>query len=170
MDNAFTLQMQGKQLENEARRLQRESAKARNQARQYLKRGFPKQAKVHAQNSYRLEEQAKQLLKQAGAILGFAIDLRAAEVTAQTAAMMNTAVVSIEAAVNLTQLAANREEMARHMADLAEANKALCSTKGEPSLQAKTDELLDALEQENEAELLQLDPIPVGPPQWAVRP
>jgi hypothetical protein len=165
MNPSFKVTMQGKQLENEARRLQKESLKERSKARAELKKGNRSQAAVYAQNSRRFEMQAQQLLQQAGAVTGYATDMRAAEVTAQTAGAMNTATASMQASgakVNIAQLSANRQKMDGMKQQLGAANVLLCSTEGDPGLEAGANDLLDALEQENQFALLQLETIPDG--------
>jgi hypothetical protein len=109
--------------------------------------------------------QAQQFLQQSGAVSGFATDMRSAEVTAQTAGAMGAATHAMEAAgakVNIAQLSANRQKMDGLKQELGAANVLLCSTEGDPGLEAGANDLLDALEQENEFAMLQLEQIPDG--------
>jgi hypothetical protein len=164
---SFKVKMDAKQLENEARRLQKESLKERNKARAELKKGNRAQAAVYAQNSRRFEMQANQILQQAGAVTGFATDMRAAEVTAQTAGAMNAATKSMansSAKVDITKLSANRQKMDGLKQQLGAANDLLCSTEGDVALEAGANDLLDALEQENAFSMMQLEEIPDGIP------
>jgi hypothetical protein len=170
MDASFQVRLQSKQLEGEASRLQKEAAKERNMAKVQLKRGDKARATIHAQNSVRFEKQAEQTLQQAGALAGYAADMRSAETTAQTAATMGVATGAMETTasnVNITRLTANRQKMDGFKQSLGAANDMLCSTEADIGLEAGSKDLVQALEEEIQAGLLGLGEIPLGRPMSA---
>jgi charged multivesicular body protein 1 len=168
MDLSFNLKMQGKQFENEAKRLQREALKERSKAKAELKKGNRAQAALYAQNAVRLEEQSKSLLQNSAAVGGYAVDVRAAEAIVQSAATMTTATRAMEAAgkkVNMEQLSLNRHKMDGVKQRLGAAHQFLTVGEGDTTIEAGANDLLDALEHENEQyALMQMDSIPQGIP------
>ncbi|EAX87159.1 SNF7 family protein [Trichomonas vaginalis G3] len=163
--NSFQLKMQSKQLENEAKRMMKEAAKEKAKAKAALKKGNRPAAQLYAQNATRYEVQAQQLLHSAATTNGYATDLRAGAVAAQMSKNMQMATSGLEknvAAVDVQKVSAQRTKMDGLKTKMAAANQLLT---GEDDLEAQAgaDDLLAALEAENEADAeIQLDAIPMG--------
>ena len=165
--NAFQLKMQSKQLENEAKRIQKEATKERNKAKAALKKGNRAAAQLYAQNAVRYDQQAAQLLQSASTTTGYATDLRQAQVTKQMAQNMTIATNGLAQnvkAVDLNKVSAQRTKLDGLKEKMGAAHELLAG-EGEMDLQAGADDLLAALEQENQEDaLMQLNDIPQGLP------
>jgi charged multivesicular body protein 1 len=169
------VRMNAKQLESEAKRLQKQANQERTKARAELKRGNRAAASLYAQNAVRFDNQATQLLQNSAAVTGMGTDIHSAQVTAQTAQTMNVATAAIAGAtkkVNLDQLAANRQKMDGLKQRMGAAHDLLCNGEGDMEVNAGADELLAALEEENnQMAMLQIADIPEGiPGQYAPGP
>ena len=168
--NAFQLKMQSKQLENEAKRIQKEAAKERSKAKAALKKGNRAAAQLYAQNAVRYEQQASQLLQSASTTTGYATDLRQANVAAQMAKNMSVATQGMERnvqQVNLEKVSAQRTKLDGLKAKMGAAHELLAG-EDQMDLQAGADDLLSALEQENQQDVqMQLAEIPTGTPAIA---
>lgn len=169
MQKSFQVKMHGKQLENEAKRCMTEADKHRKRAQDALKKGSRAAAQMYAQSAVRFEQQANQLLQQAATTIGYSIDMRAAETTTQMANTMSLATGSMaEAAnkVNLDQVSANRTKMDGLKQKLEAAHHLLTVGEGDLEIQSGADDLLLALERENqEYEMAQICDIPQGIPE-----
>ena len=165
---SFQVKMQGKSLEREAKRLQKEALKERKKAKAELKKGNRATANLYAQNAVRYEQQATQLLQSCATTQGFATDMRQAQVSADMARTMNRATAGMEKcskAVNLEKISANRNKMDGLKAKMGAANDLMNNTEGEMELNAGAEDLLAALEAENnEDAMLQMADIPTGIP------
>ena len=161
--NSFQLKMQGKQLENEAKRLQKEAGKERAKAKAAMKRGNRSAASLYAQNAVRYEQQAASILQSASTTNGYATDLRASAVAAQMSKSMDIATNGLEKhvnAVDLNKVSAQRSKL-NGLKEKIGATHELLVGEGDLELQASADDLLSALEAENmEDQVLQLDEIP----------
>ena len=165
---SFQLKMQGKSLEREAKRLQNEAAKERRKAKAELKKGNRATAQLYAQNAVRYEQQATQLLQSCATTQGFATDMRQAQVSADMAKAMNSATVGMtkcSESVNLDKISANRAKMDGLKQRMGAANDLMNNTEGEMELNAGAEDLLSALEAENnEDAMMQIADIPTGIP------
>ena len=174
MEASFTLKMQAKQLENEARRYQKEANKERNKARAELKKGNRATAQLYAQNATRFEQQAQVLLQQCAATTGHATDLRRAEATAQGAKSMGFAtgkMKKITAEMNLEKMSDNRTKLDGMKQIHGAAHDILTQGEGDMEISAAADDLLAALEVENnEFAMMQISDIPQGVPVQAADP
>ena len=160
--------MQGKSLEREAKRLQNEAAKERRKAKAELKKGNRATAQLYAQNAVRYEQQATQLLQSCATTQGFATDMRQAQVSADMAKAMNSSTVGMtkcSESVNLDKISANRAKMDGLKQRMGAANDLMNNTEGEMELNAGAEDLLSALEAENnEDAMMQIADIPTGIP------
>ena len=166
--------MQAKQLEHEARRLQKEANKERNKAKAELKKGNRATAQMYAQNAIRFEAQAQTLLQQCAATTGYAADMRTAESTAQTAKTMGLATKGMADAtkkVDLEKLSANRTKMDSYKQKAGAANDLLTQGEGDMEIAAGAEDLLASLEVENnEYAMMQISDIPQGVPVQTADP
>jgi charged multivesicular body protein 1 len=171
MERSFQVRMQAKQLESEARRLLKDANKERQRAKTELSRGNRAAAALYAQNAVRYEQQANQLLQNASAVNGMALDMKAAQTTAQTAKTMGVATGAMAQAtahVDLTKLSKNRTRMDGLKQQMGAAHEMLTGGEGETQLQAGAEDLLAALEEENNAlAMMALADIPEGIPGQA---
>lgn len=164
MDASFQMKMQAKQLEREAKRMQKESLKEKNKAKAELKKGNRAAANLYAQNSIRYEQQANMLLQQAATANGYSVDLQAGKVNAQMAANMSKATAGLQQAtaqVNLQKVSAQRTKMDGLKTRMATANELLTGSSDADGINAGADDLLQALENENfEEATMQISEIP----------
>lgn len=165
---SFALKMDSKQLEREARRLQKEATKERNKAKAELKRGNRAAASLYAQNAVRYDQQATAILQNVAATNGMATDMQSAEVTAQMAKNLNNTtkqMQKISNKTNLDQLSANRLKMDGLKQKMGAAHDLLTNGEGEMDLNAGAEDLLAALEAENAQDAItQIQDIPTGMP------
>lgn len=165
---SFELKMQGKSLEREAKRLQNEAKKERNKAKAELKKGNRATAQLYAQNAVRYEQQATQLLQSCATTQGYATDMRQAQVSAEMARAMNKATEGMAQCsqnINMNKIAANRTKMDGLKSKMGAANELMNNTENEIDLNAGTEELLAALDEENnEAARMEITEIPMGIP------
>ena len=163
MDPSFELKMQAKQLEHEARRMQKDANKQRALAKKELKKGNKPAATLYAQNAVTYERQANMLLQNAAAANGYSIDVRAGEVNAKMANNMSKATTALNqnaGKVDIGKLAAKRTQMDGLKNKMQAANELIIG--GEPEeITAGTDDLLAQLEAENVQEaMIQVSEIP----------
>jgi len=155
MDQAsFNMKMQAKQLEREARNMQKAAQKERAKARMELKKGNRAAAQLYAQNAVRYEQQANTLLQGCAATNGYATDLRAGVVSAQMAQNMNKATAGLNSVVkkvDLQKVSAQRTKMDGLKAKMSTANELLVGQgESEMEVNACADDLLAQLEAENQ--------------------
>jgi charged multivesicular body protein 1 len=171
MERLFQVRMQAKQLESEARRLMKEANKERQRAKSELARGNRAAAGLYAQNAVRYQQQAEQLLQNAAAVNGMALDMKAAQATAATAKTMGLATGAMAQAteqVNLAQLSKNRTKMDGLKQQMGAAHELLTGAEGETQLQAGAEDLLASLEDENNTlAMMAIADIPEGIPGQA---
>ena len=165
---SFKVKMDGKSLEREAKRLQKEAIKERNKAKMELKKGNRSAAALYAQNAVRLEQQANSCLQSCAATQSYATDIRSAQVTADMARTMQTATNAMSKSANsvkLEKISANRTKMDGLKQKLGAAHDLITNGEGDIDLNAGAEDLLSTLEQENaEYALMQITDIPSGVP------
>lgn len=164
--NAFHIRMQAKQLENEAKKMQKEAQKERTKAKNELKRGNRACAELHAKNSVRYEQQARDLLQQVATLNGYGIDMRSATVSSGMANNLHTATKSMSesmAKTNIHKVAAQKEKHNALKDKIGSANK-IVSGQEDNLVKDETVSLVSQLEQENEADALIMCDIPQSMP------
>lgn len=168
MQRSFQVKMQGKQLENEAKKCMTEATKHRNKAKAELRKGNRAAAQMYAQSAMRFEQQANQLLQQAGATTSYAIDMRAAETTSQmahTMALATTQMTETSKKINLDKVSANRSKLNTLKEKMGAAHDLLTVGEDDMEINAGAEDLLAALERENdEYAMAQISEIPQGIP------
>jgi charged multivesicular body protein 1 len=171
---SFQVKMQAKQLEAEAMRLQKEANKERTKARAELRRGNRQTAALYAQNAVRYDQQANQILQSCAAVTGMATDMRAAEVTAHTSKTMGVATAAMAASgarVDLATLSRNRTKMDGLKQHIGAAHDLITNAEGQEQVTAGADDLLAALEEENnQYAMMQIADIPEGLPGATANP
>jgi hypothetical protein len=105
-------------------------------------------------------------------MIGMGIDIQAAQTTTQTANTMRVATQAIgqaSKAINIDQLAADRQRMDGLKQRLGAAHDLLTNGEGDMEVNAGAEELLTALEEENnQLAMLQIADIPEGVPTYTV--
>lgn len=158
-------------MESESKRLQKQAQKERQKAKMELKKGNRANAALYAKNAMLYDQQATQMLQNVSATNGFASDMRQAQVEAQMAKTMQTAMHGMQKNVkkiHLSKLSANRTKMEGLKQKMGAAHDLLTNGDGEMTLNAGAEDLLATLDAENEQDALsQLADIPNGQPMAA---
>lgn len=164
---SMRMKLEGKSLENEAKRLLKEAQKEKMKAKQAQKKGQIASARLFATNAVRYEKQAQQLLQSSATTNGYAVDVRNGAVAAQMFQNMNKATSGIEAhmkKIDVQKVSATRTKMNGLKESISTANTLL---NGEDDLELVdgAEGLLEQLEMENMADVdLNLEAIPSGVP------
>lgn len=161
------LKLQGKSLENEAKRLQKEAAKEKMKAKQAQKKGNLSQAKLFAMNAVRYEKQAQHILQSSATTNGYAVDIRNGAVAAQMYKNMNQATTGLEKnvkSIDVDKVSAQRTRMDKLKEQMHTAST-LLNGEEDLGLMDGADALLEQLEMENIEDCnLNLAQIPLDSP------
>ncbi|KAH0787458.1 charged multivesicular body protein 1a [Histomonas meleagridis] len=159
--------MQAKQLEREAKKMQKEAEKERRKAKNELKRGNRAAAQLYAQNAVRYEQQATQLLQSAATTMGYQVDMKNAQTSAQMARTMGAATKGMNDSLkhtNLQQISATRQKYDQQKDKMGAANMLIQGDSAD-AVSLEADDLMSQLEAEtNEEAIAAFNDVPLDIP------